>query len=529
MANELRLKRRASGNAGAPAALKSAEPAYNMVDDVLYIGKGDDGGGNATSVVALAGIGAFVGLAGDQTVGGAKTFSTVPKASQDASGGADLVRKSQLDTLLGGKANSSHTHSIANVTGLQGALDGKAPLASPALTGTPTVPTAAPGTNSAQIASTAYVDAAVTAGTVSNLGAIEDVTITAIAAGEILTWSGTAWVNETLAEAGIAEVGHDHSAAEITSGTLPIARGGTGGGTASAARTALGLVIGSDVQAYSAVLAATTASFTTADEAKLDQITVTQAVDLDAIESRVNALDAAVVLKGTFNPTGGVFPGGGTAQAGESWIATVDGTIDGMVIKANDRVIAIIDNASTSLASAWHLADYTDAVQSVAGKTGAVTLAAGDIASGTFADARIAQSNVTQHQGALSITESQISDLGAYITGIGGEALGNLGDVTITSIANGEILRWNGSAWINNTLAEAGIAASSHNHAASAITSGTFADARIAQSNVTQHQGALSIAHNQVTGLGSMATQDANNVSVSGGLIDNIALDCGTF
>ena len=39
-----------------------------------------------------------------------------------------------------------------------------------------------------------------------------------------------------------------------------------------------------------------------------------------------------------------------------------------------------------------------------------------DITSGTFADARIAESNVTQHQAALSITESQISDLGTYAT-----------------------------------------------------------------------------------------------------------------
>lgn len=38
---------------------------------------------------------------------------------------------------------------------------GGAPLESPAFTGTPTTPTAAPGTNSTQIASTAYVDAAV--------------------------------------------------------------------------------------------------------------------------------------------------------------------------------------------------------------------------------------------------------------------------------------------------------------------------------------------------------------------------------
>lgn len=35
--------------------------------------------------------------------------------------------------------------------------------------------------------------------------------------------------------------------------------------------------------------------------------------------------------------------------------------------------------------------------------------------------------------------------------------LGDVGDVTITSISSGEILKWDGSGWVNNTLAEAGI------------------------------------------------------------------------
>jgi len=39
--------------------------------------------------------------------------------------------------------------------------------------------------------------------------------------------------------------------------------------------------------------------------------------------------------------------------------------------------------------------------------------------------------------------------------------LEDLGDVIITSIATGEILKWNGTDWINQTLAEAGIAAAS--------------------------------------------------------------------
>jgi len=116
MSNVIRIKRRVSGNAGAPAALKSAELAHNEVDNTLYIGKGDDGAGNATTIVPIGGSGAFADLSSTQNVGGAKTFSLVPKSSQDASGGTDLVRKSQVDTLL-----------VA-----------KAPLLSPALSGTPT-------------------------------------------------------------------------------------------------------------------------------------------------------------------------------------------------------------------------------------------------------------------------------------------------------------------------------------------------------------------------------------------------------
>ena len=52
---------------------------------------------------------------------------------------------------------------IGGVTGLQAALDLKAPLASPTLTGTPAAPTASPGTNTTQLATTAFVTAAVAA------------------------------------------------------------------------------------------------------------------------------------------------------------------------------------------------------------------------------------------------------------------------------------------------------------------------------------------------------------------------------
>lgn len=75
MPNTIRIKRRASGLAGAPASLKNAELAYNEVDDVLYYGRGADSSGDAVTVPAIAGPGAFITRATTQTVSGDKTFT----------------------------------------------------------------------------------------------------------------------------------------------------------------------------------------------------------------------------------------------------------------------------------------------------------------------------------------------------------------------------------------------------------------------------------------------------------------------
>ena len=59
-----------------------------------------------------------------------------------------------------------------------------------------------------------------------------------------------------------------------------------------------------------------------------------------------------------------------------------------------------------------------------------------------------------------STTPTILIRKGNYWYGYGGgvvNAVSDIGDVTISSIASGEILKWNGSAWINQTLTEAGI------------------------------------------------------------------------
>ena len=88
MANTIRIKKRAAGGAsGAPSSLAPSELAYSEVDNILSYGFGDAGGNVASSVISIAGSGAFATLTGNQTISGNKTFTgTVDLSSATVSG-----------------------------------------------------------------------------------------------------------------------------------------------------------------------------------------------------------------------------------------------------------------------------------------------------------------------------------------------------------------------------------------------------------------------------------------------------------
>lgn len=74
----------------------------------------------------------------------------------------------------------------------------------------------------------------------------------------------------------------------------------------------------------------------------------------------------------------------------------------------------------------------------------------------------------------------------------------------------------NGEIYPNGATIDFGSSSvGAHSHAASDITSGTFADARVAESNVTQHQAALSIAETQIPD-GSILARVAGTEAISG-------------
>ena len=133
------------------------------------------------TLTALAGLSATTGLV-EQT--GVDTFG---KRAMGVAASTSVLTRADGD---GRYATVAHSHAIADTTGLQTALDGKAPLASPALTGTPTVPTAGADTNTTQAASCAYVQ-----------GELTDrvPTTRTVTAGAGLTGGGDLSANRTLA------------------------------------------------------------------------------------------------------------------------------------------------------------------------------------------------------------------------------------------------------------------------------------------------------------------------------------------
>ena len=97
MANPLlKLKR---GN-GAPASLSAGEPAYDLQNEVLYIGDG-------TNLDKVGGKGAVVMLEGNQTVAGVKTFSETIVGSVNGNAATATALQTARDIALTGDATGT--------------------------------------------------------------------------------------------------------------------------------------------------------------------------------------------------------------------------------------------------------------------------------------------------------------------------------------------------------------------------------------------------------------------------------------
>ena len=164
-----------------------------------------------------------------------------------------------------------------------------------------------------------------------------------------------------------------------------------------------------------------------ADGTKLDFVTVTQAVNLDQMETDIAALENGMVYKGDWNAGSGSFPGGGSAQTGWFYYVSGAGTVNGISFAVGDNIVATTDNASTSTyASNWSKHDQTDAVQAVVGLTGSVSK------SGLLSALNVEDgANVTDAGNVNPLVDSHVN---------------------VSSATSGQYLGWNGSDYAWSTV-----------------------------------------------------------------------------
>jgi hypothetical protein len=197
---------------------------------------------------------------------------------------------------------------------------------------------------------------------------------------------------------------------------------------------------------------------------------------LKTVSNYINVI-GALVYKGTWNAatnsptlTSSVGDKGDYYVVSQAGSTNLNGITDWQV---ND--IAVFNGA------VWQKIDNTDAVFSVNGQTGAVVLTAPDV-------------------GATPNTTFVLAGTG--ISG-GGQLTGN---VTI-NLAN------------------------------TAVTAGTYGTASQVSQVTVDAQGritsaanvAIAIANSAVSGLGTMSTQNANNVAITGGNVSSVSIDGGTY
>lgn len=536
MANTIRIKRRASGDPGAPTSLANAELAFNEVDNILYYGEGTGGaGGTASAILAIAGD-VKANLA-------SPTFTGTPAAPT----AAVSTNTTQLATtaFVLGQANSTGGTITMNGTQAAGSSNlyaradhvhasdtSKANLASPTLTGTPLSTTAAADTNTTQIATTAFVIGQASSAAAMALGVA--------AVGTSLRYARADHVhvmprldqvsNPTAAVSlnnqkitGLADPTDDQDAA--TKAYVDAARSGLdvkqSVRLASVAPVTVTYAQAGGTSARGQITAAPNAldgvnlaagnRILLKDQAAGAQngiwVVTTLGTGANGVWNRATDFDQdAEVTAGAFS-----FVAEGNANADSGWVLTT-----------NDPIV--IGGAS---GTALGFAQFSGAGQITAGNGLTKTGNTLDVGAGT--GIAVGADNVGLTGQALAL--HNLATNGIFVrTGAAAVAARSVATSgTGISASNGDGVAGNPTLSLSVALSTVGgltpaadrIAYYTGASAAALATLTTFGRSLIDDADAAAGRTTL--------GLGTISTQNANNVAITGGTIDNISFDGGTF
>jgi hypothetical protein len=237
------------------------------------------------------------------------------------------------------------------------------------------------------------------------------------------------------------------------------------------------------------------------------------------VQSVVNtALVGGVTYQGTFDASSPADLS--NASKGDLYIISVAGTYQGQSWAVGDHLLINADMGGTLDPAKIDKVDNTDAVTSVAGRTGAVTLSTADISglatvasTGAYSDLSGAPTLATvattgaysDLSGTPTLGTAAALDVGTSATNVvqldgtgklpavdgsqlinlpsGASALDDLTDVAITSASTGEVLRYDGAEWVDAQLAYSDLSGTPA--LATVATTGAYSDLSGAPTNVS--------------------------------------------
>jgi hypothetical protein len=514
MADTLRIKRRTGGAPGAPSGLANAELAYNEVDHTLYYGEGTGGaGGTATVIVPIGGQG--LGSAAIPAMNGA-----------GAAGSATLLSK------------ADHVHPTDTT---------RAPLNSPAFTGTPTAPTPTPaGDSSTKIATTAFVQGAI--------GAVSS-GVTNVAVTNGLSGGGTGAVTIGIAANGLLNA----SLATMAAHTY---KGNNTGATATpidvTAAQLLADLGAAPINSPSFTGVPTTAATPANGDNSLKLATTAYViatrqdqfqppnVDVPWNSKRITGLldPSAAQDAATKSYVDGIAQGIDAKQsvrlATTGNLAALSGMlgVDGTATNMGDRVL-VKDQTTQSAngiyiaaSGAWTRATDADVWTELPSAYVFVEEGTVNADSGWLCTA-----NQGGTLGTTAVPWVQFSGAGQITAGAGLTKTGNQIDVVgtanrITVAADAIDIA---STYVGqNTITILGtIATGAWNGTTIAVayggTGATTLTGYVKGAGTAALTASATIPSTDITGLGTMSTQNANAVAITGGTIDGVTFDCGTF